>query len=424
MTLKTTLLAFIISITTNTVIAQNWQSTGALNGTGSNQFLTAAAHIENNIYVVSSDQLFAHSEDKGKTWTTPEITKPNGTFAYLKGIKNRLYASLRQINGFDYELQYSLDNGANWQLDTIGLPKNIVNTGKSSMILEDMRNDYILAHNYTKFYYKKIEETVWKETANNFGVFDVTATSNKWIAIVAGKIVQSIDNGESWSDIATIGLPANFQGYEIVSSNTDRLFICNAPAASGQDIYFSEDGGINWTLTNSAGLYSYANPWIEEMYAVNNHVYASIKPELFKLQVAPSYIVSSAATPDFSIGDLTGIPAANTSISFPFYFHIDDELFTMYGDLYSSEMSSNTASLNDEKLNDLKVYPNPFQNKLNLSIKENSEWVLYAIDGKKIRSGKVTVTDAMIPTENLKSGFYFLKVKNDKGTKSFCLIKN
>jgi hypothetical protein len=96
----------------------------------------------------------------------------------------------------------------------------------------------------------------------------------------------------------------------------------------------------------------------------------------------------------------------------------------MYGDLYSSEMSSNTASLNDEKLKDLKVYPNPIQNKLSLSIKENSNWVLYAVDGKKIRSGKITVTNAMIPIGNLKTGFYFLKVKNDKGTKSFRLIKN
>lgn len=418
------ILLFVISFITNTLKAQQWKSTGALKAMGSPYYLTAATNLDNNIFVVSAEQTFAQTSDKGATWSVPTITKPKGTFTYLKGIKDRLYTSMK-VNTYDYELQYSINNGISWKLDTIGLPRNSVKTGKSNVIIEYMKNDYMLAHNNLKAYYKKIGETAWKQTLNSATtIIDITAISNKWLAIIANKIMQSIDNGTSWSEIITSGLPDNFQGYLITSNNSDRLFISNAPAAGGEDIYYSDDSGMSWTLTNSGGKFNYANSWIKDIYVVNDYIFASINPKSLNFVDAPPYLVSSNIQPDFSVGDNSGFPTGTTTSPFPFFFHIDNQLFTMFGDLYTSEPGFNkTASITDEKYKNIKVGPNPVEDYIKVYVKDQSNWTFFTIDGKKINSGTVSYSNDVISTKKIKTGIYILKIKNKKGTKSFQIIK-
>lgn len=383
---KQFLLVVLFFLTLANGVAQNWKPTGALSASGPDWYLTGATSVGNDVFAVNVLQTMVYSSDLGVTWSAPAASKLQGTYAYVVGIENRLYASTK-INTYDYELNYSTDKGATWKPDTIGLPQSPAKTGKSAMILKYMENNYMLAHNNLKAFYKKVEETNWKPTSIDFAIVDVAATKDKWLAIGAAKILQSTNNGESWTMITTTGLPANFQGNKICT-NGSRIYISNAPANGGQDIYYSDNGGLNWTLTNSAGKYSHANPWIQYMYAVDDYLFAAILPKDSK--DAPPFIVSTTPQPNFLVGDVSGFIIGKTTSSLPFFFHVKNKLFTMMWDLFSSEPgfnnSTTTAQINLTDYESISVYPNPATNSIQLKTNntEIEEVEIYNMRGEKI----------------------------------------
>lgn len=409
-------LVFILNVN-----AQNWKATGALEATNPFYYLTGATSVGNDVFAVNIDQKMVYSTNLGVTWTTPVISKFNGTYTYILGIENRLYASIKVKNNYDEtELYYSTDKGATWKLDTIGLPKNLYKTGKSAMLLKYMENGYVLAHNYTTAYYKKVEETKWKPTTIDFIIVDVAATKDKWLAIGAAKILQSTNNGGTWTQISTTGLPANFQGNKICT-NGKRIFISNAPADGGADIYYSDNGGSDWTKTNSAGKYNFKNPWVQYMYAVEDYLFAAILPE--KIQDAPPFIVSSTKQPDFSVGDVSGLKTGGTTTSLPFFFHVKNKLFTMMWDLYSSEPgfkgdSNPPTGINFAELENksILVYPNPASQTIQIKAGdyEFSKIEIFSLTGRKVLEPTTQQNDA-IDISSLKNSVYVVKTTSANG---------
>lgn len=78
---------------------------------------------------------------------------------------------------------------------------------------------------------------------------------------------------------------------------------------------------------------------------------------------------------------------------------------------------------------EVKTYPNPSKDIINLTIKnksfDNLGFEIYNINGKKLRSGKVTKENTQINIKKFKSGLYFLKVHQHKEeVKVFKIIKN
>ena len=149
----TFLLVFVLFI--SSANAQNWKVTGALAATGSPYYLTGATNVGNDVFALSYDQKLVYSSDLGVTWSAPKKTNLTGKAWYILGIENRLYISTK-VNTYDSELHYSTDKGVTWELDTMGLPLNIVKSGKDAMNLVYMENGYVLAHNYAKAFYKKL----------------------------------------------------------------------------------------------------------------------------------------------------------------------------------------------------------------------------------------------------------------------------
>lgn len=393
--------------------AQNWISTGALAATGSSTYLIGATQAGDKIYVLSREQNIAVSENLGVTWTKPAITRPGGDFVAITGIKDRLYASLK-LNTYDHNLYYSTNNGITWQTDNDGLPQSLTNTGKSAMILKYMGDDYVLAHNYQKAVYKKLNETTWQSTFIDFAIVDIAATNEKWLAIGAAKILQSTDKGKTWTTINTTGLPANFQG-SLITSNGTRIFVTNAPANGGEDVYFSDDGGLNWTKTNSAGKFNYANPWLKCIYAVENYVFSSVSPKFGDIQNAPPFIISTASQPAFSVGNITGLPTGQTNTNLPFFFHVKNKLFTMFWDLYSSEPGFSGVTTGTEVLssneNEISFYPNPARNEIQINSKTPVK--LINANGTFIRTLNQQVEDI----SGLAPGLYILISENGTAKK-------
>ncbi len=402
--------------------AQYWSATGALPAT-SGQYLTAACHIGNNIYVVANNQVFGLSTDKGLTWTAPTISAPTGAFASLYTTADRLYANMK-INTFDYELHYSLDNGSTWTIDTVGLPNNAVKTGKASMNVYNMGDNYIMAANGTTARYKKLGDPTWKSTSMDVVISDITALNSKWYAIGAVKILQSTDFGVSWSTLTTTGLPANFQGHKLASNKKDKLYISTAPSGGGEDIYFSTDEGASWTLTNSAGHYTHSNPWVGAMHAVGDYIFAAVSPEFANFQDPPPYLMSSASTPNFAPGDTTGLGMGLATTYLPFFFHINDKLYTMMGELYTStpgfaaDLSSASNSMTE-----MQVYPNPTTDILNISLTEPFEWALSNITGEILLRGK-SDGELELSLDQFSSGLFILQTNTtEKSSTTKVLIR-
>lgn len=424
--MKKTLLSLFISVLliTQTGSAQYWTATGAITQSGGN-YLIAAANVGDNVYGVSNTQVLVYSTDKGVTWNTQGNTPPAGDFTGLAGTPDRLYAQM-QINNYDNELYYTTDNGANWTLDTVGIPQNITNTGKASMNVKYMSNNYVIAYNSTKSVYKQLGASAWQPT----GFIDHVITGfavlgNKWLAVGVGKILQSTDNGANWTQITTNGLPQGFQGNSIAGNGGNRLFVANAPANGGQDIYFSSDGGVNWTLTNSGGHYAHANPFVGNMYAVDDYLFAPISPEFANVQDEPPFIISSAQQPSFQVGDVSGLPTGGTTTSIPFFFHIGNKLFTMFWDIHTSEpgfTGTSTIGIDDMDAGSTVVYPNPVTETFTIDAAGQSNWVLNNMEGRTVKSGTVFNRE-VVNTTDLAPGVYVLLLENEAGTRAVKMLK-
>lgn len=409
----------------SSLFAQKWKKTGALEATGASFYLTTATNVGENIFVVNANKAFGVSTDNGITWTVPTIAKPLGDFAALKGVSDRLYASMK-TNTNDNEIHYSKDNGLTWKIDTIGLPINATKTGKSAMVIEDMGKGYVLAHNYARIYFKKVDDPSWSAASTAFLINDVTATKSKWIVVSAAKMLESTDNGKTWTTMNTNGLPANFQGNKICS-NGSRIFVSNAPADGGDAIYFSDDDGSNWTLTNSSGIFTHPNPWVNEMYAVDDYLFGAIVPISF--QEAPPYLVSSSKQPNFSKGDVSGLNNITTT-SFPLFFHVKNKLYTIYWDLYTSEPgftgATATSELPTTENTFLTIYPNPANQTIQIQsgdIKLAKIEIFNMLGNKFIQ--KSSQNNEAIDVSNLPHGVYLVKATNTNGAASVAkFIKN
>lgn len=403
---------------TNLLKSQNWKPTGALDATGSLFYLTCAAKVGNNIYVANANQNFAYSADLGKTWISAGLNKPTGTFAAFYGVKDRLYAKMK-INTYDTDLYYSKDNGHTWTIDTVGLPRSLTKNGIEAVILIDMGNDYVLAHNYKNVFYKKVDETKWNSAGLNLTIVDVIANKNKWLMVSGGNIRQSTDNGATWTILNTTGLPDKFQGNKICSNGL-RFFISNAPADGGDKVYYSDDEGSSWTLTNSSGKYAHANPWVQNLYAVDDYVFAAILPSGF--QDAPPFIMSTSPTPNFSIGDVSGLKTGGTTSNLPFFFHIQNKLYTMFWDLYVSEpgFTGSPSAVHDLNANESSILlqPNPADKVLQFIATDLGKYKLeiFSIQGKMIHQQNLE-SNAKIDISNWSKGVYLIKSTNQQGNK-------
>ena len=88
----------------------------------------------------------------------------------------------------------------------------------------------------------------------------------------------------------------------------------------------------------------------------------------------------------------------------------------------SVEGTAETLSVNASQLQTLNLYPNPFEDFVYLSDKGKVfDYNLYAIEGKLIKSGDIK--DGKLNLQDLTSGIYLLKIRNDEGKKTVKLVK-
>ena len=388
--------------------AQNWQNLNATTPISAS-YLIAASHLGDNIMVIGNNQLMALSIDKGASWTAPTITRPPGQFVALYNGGDRIYANMK-INTYDYELHYTLDNGTTWTRDTIGLPQNYVDTGKLSMNVKNMGNGYLMAYDATHTSYKQNGTTAWIQTTISTSISDVTSLNDVWYVLGQNDIMKSTDHGATWAPAPLNGLPRGGGWFKITTNGVNRMFILESPANGGNEVYYSDDSGESWRLTNSAGHYTHQNAWLGAMYAVEDYVFAAVNPASGGFFDPPPYLFSSTKVPDFQKGDTNGLFTRLTTSPLPLFFHIDDKLYTMNWDLFSSNPGFKGTLGIDENIEfTFNAYPNPTKGAFYLDIPVNTKWILTSIDGKVISKGVVKDHKTNINMETLDNGIYLVQ---------------
>ncbi len=89
-----------------------------------------------------------------------------------------------------------------------------------------------------------------------------------------------------------------------------------------------------------------------------------------------------------------------------------------YSDSWSNiiKYKKHSTSTNDSIDDSIKIFPNPFKDRVNIETKGKTRVILYSVDGKVYRDENIN-QNSVIFTENLKRGIYIIKVL--KGTKSY-----
>lgn len=85
-----------------------------------------------------------------------------------------------------------------------------------------------------------------------------------------------------------------------------------------------------------------------------------------------------------------------------------------------------TLGVNDNsmKLSDLKVYPNPVKDRINLAAtKEIKDLIIYNLLGQEVMRKAVNSTNSSVDISNLKTGTYILKVAIDDAEETFKILK-
>jgi len=81
-----------------------------------------------------------------------------------------------------------------------------------------------------------------------------------------------------------------------------------------------------------------------------------------------------------------------------------------------------TAGITENVNDKIVVYPNPFEDYLNVSVKENTSYMLSDVNGKILKTGSLTVNEN-IDLSELNSGSYFLNTTNSLGSSVISVIK-
>jgi len=90
------------------------------------------------------------------------------------------------------------------------------------------------------------------------------------------------------------------------------------------------------------------------------------------------------------------------------------------------ELALNTLGVDDFSTSNFKVYPNPFQDTIQFDFTDTTqqlEIVIYDVLGRSVLKQQLNKQEAIIDTQLLSKGIYFLQLKQDNSLKSYKMLK-
>jgi len=93
------------------------------------------------------------------------------------------------------------------------------------------------------------------------------------------------------------------------------------------------------------------------------------------------------------------------------------------GTTYSEDCKGKVLATDEFNLKGFVMYPNPVKNKLQVSIKEEANYILVNTNGQIIFKGQLTFGKNLLDVSRLANGVYYLNIKTDNVTTSKKVIK-
>jgi Leucine-rich repeat (LRR) protein len=82
-----------------------------------------------------------------------------------------------------------------------------------------------------------------------------------------------------------------------------------------------------------------------------------------------------------------------------------------------------SLSVGDQELNEsISIYPNPVKNSLNISIKQDGNYSIMAMNGQVVKKGRIAIGENTLDVSSLTQGIYLINLKTDKGNVTKKLI--
>jgi len=244
-------------------------------------------------------------------------------------------------------------------------------------------------------------------------VTDYRASSGDQSMLISNSTVQDavLDFGNKTSGVWTI----NFKAYIPTDSTGYYNFQETTPIGAGAwavNIFFNQDGNANGSGviqddSNPAvevGTFSFPNDtWFDVSHVIN------LDTDSLFMSVAGVSIYSG---PFYSAGFLGGMNIFSIDALHAFY--IDDV-----------EFSAGSVGINEAiEAIELNVYPNPINDVLNITAKENiTNVIVYDMVGKVVKNSITNTMSLTINTEDLPSGSYLVKVLAGEHSKMLKIVK-
>ncbi|MBE9492389.1 MAG: T9SS type A sorting domain-containing protein [Bacteroidetes bacterium] len=333
------------------------------------------------------------SGDEGNTWQ--KIT-PSILFEYLGNMassENILFLSYKK-NIYQQAIAYSHDNGQSWfKMD----PPPYQGDDTYYLYVQGNR---LYAREDDKMYYTDDLGNTWNDMSlpqqfcNNFNDFIIFKNIPFAAACGNGELIRW-DENLGWI-LSNQGLPDDRE-VDFLGVSQNAIF-ANVLV---HDMYVSLDTGVTWTYANN-GLDA---EWLYSFSSFEDNVFVSTNKGLFY-------------TPDFGnrwipINEgLINQEVRSLLVKEPYLF-AGTSGNGVWKRLLNDIIILNTEEL-DNNENDLKVYPNPFADKINIIIpgNQNNNTVisLYDISGRMVLEKEITGPTVLIDLSCLGTGVYIIYV--------------
>jgi photosystem II stability/assembly factor-like uncharacterized protein len=362
------------------------------------------------------------------------------------GITNHVYTAIGSngenvfIGSGSVNLYKSADNGSSW---------NTVNNGISGMVtMLDASNGNLFAVTANGVYLSNNNGASWSLQNNglalNFAGQSIFADADTLFSGSYYEVFYSVNKGSTWTARNT-GFPPNAR-VQSFAKNGNTVFA----GTNGYGLYKTTNNGLNWSLTGNGGQQVPFSE-VKSVYVFDAKVFASFSGTLYVS--TDNGATWATATNDLNgayvncithrggtlfVGTNTGIFHSldggstwvnlNANLTNPVISHIGfnaSKIFICAQNvaIYVRDLQQVLSLETLSSINELCIYPNPVNEKLTVSLPENSskkEGVLFDNAGKELQRFLLKGGENTLNVNHLESGMYFLEI-NGQSTK---LIKS
>ncbi|MCC6251671.1 MAG: T9SS type A sorting domain-containing protein [Bacteroidia bacterium] len=239
--------------------------------------------IENNGILYSTNLIGLYkSTDNGLNWNRVS------TFAGFT-MNDLVFTNSKMVASTNKGIFCSADGGITWVTSNQGLSGGDSTT--SAFYITKLLNNRLITRFNSGIYYSDNEGQHWDPISNAPIIFKAIVVGSYILATDGLEFYTTVDNGLTWQNLNSTGLPAS-------PAFTELLHINNSYYINGNntDFYKSTDNGLSWTSVNSGITGSSQG----KFYSYNSRIFKKMTTGVFEYDFSSSqWNINSNLTPNF-----------------------------------------------------------------------------------------------------------------------------